>query len=122
MSNTNVSSKSVSRRSSHDSLGHVADARVLLAVFASLIVLTAITVAVSYFNFGLFNLLVAMSIATVKAVLVALWFMHLRYENKYYTFLFLVALVFLGLFLMIIMLDSVEYFPQVEQWQQQNIR
>ena len=103
-------------------LAHVVDPRVLVAVFAALIALTAITVAVSYFDFGAMNLFVAMSVATVKATLVALWFMHLRYDSPYYAFLFLVAVVFLGLFLSITMLDSIEYHPGVEAWQQQNLR
>ena len=49
------------------SLAHVVDVRVLLAVFAALIVLTTITVAVSYFDFGPFNLMVALGVATIKA-------------------------------------------------------
>lgn len=107
---------------SHDrsegSLAHVVDVRVLLAVFAALIVLTAITVAVSYFNFGAFNLIVAMGVATIKAALVALWFMHLRYESGLNAFIFLVGVAFLGLFLIIAMLDSVEYQPNVQAWEQ----
>ena len=98
------------------------DVRVLVAVFAGLIVLTVVTVGVSYFDFGAMNLLVAMGVATVKAAMVALWFMHLRYDSPYYAFLFLVAVVFLGLFLSITMLDSVEYQPEVEAWQQRNPR
>jgi cytochrome c oxidase subunit 4 len=63
-----------------------------------------------------------MGVATVKAALVALWFMHLRYDNPFYAFLFLVAIAFLGLFLSITMLDSVQYHPEVEAWQQQTAR
>lgn len=101
--------------SSHDhsegSLAHVVEVRVLLAVFAALIVLTAITVAVSYFDFGVFNLVVAMGVATLKAALVALWFMHLRYESGLHAFIFVVGVVFLGLFLAITMLDAVTLAP-----------
>ena len=99
-------------------LAHVVDARVLLAVFAALIALTAITVAVSYFDFGPFNLMVALGVATVKAALVALWFMHLRYDNGLNAFIFLVGIAFLGLFLAIAMLDSVQYHPSVQTWQE----
>ena len=99
-------------------LAHVVDVRVLLGVFAVLTVLTAITVTVSYFDFGALNLFVAMSVATIKASLVALYFMHLRYDNVFYVFILLVAVAFLGLFLSITMFDSVEYHPEVEAWQE----
>jgi cytochrome c oxidase subunit IV len=99
------------------SLVHVMSVRVLLAVFAALIALTAITVAVSYFDFGPFNLVVALGIATIKAALVALWFMHLRYESGLNAFIFLVGVVFLGLFLIIAMFDSVQYRPNVQSWE-----
>jgi cytochrome c oxidase subunit 4 len=99
-------------------LAHIVDARVLLAVFGILTVLTAITVSVSYFDFGALNLFVAISVATVKAALVVLYFMHLRYDNLFHAFVLLVAVAFLGLFLSITMLDSVEYHPEVEAWQE----
>jgi cytochrome c oxidase subunit 4 len=101
-----------------EGLGHVVDLRVLGAVFAALMVLTAITVAVSYFDFGVLNLLVAMGVATVKAALVALYFMHLRYDSPFNAFIFVVGVAFLALFLVITMLDTIEYYPYVEQWQE----
>jgi cytochrome c oxidase subunit IV len=91
------------------SLTHVIDIRVLMAVFVALMVLTAITVAISYFDFGAMNLVVALSVATIKAALVAMWFMHLRYDNPLHAFIFLVGIAFLGLFLVITMLDAVTY-------------
>ena len=99
-------------------LAHVVEVRVLFGVFAVLIVLTMITIGVSYFDFGVFNLLVALGIATIKAALVALWFMHLRYESGLHAFFFLVGLAFLGLFLVIAMFDSIEYQPTIRAWQQ----
>jgi cytochrome c oxidase subunit IV len=99
-------------------LAHVVEVHVLLAVFAALIALTAITVAVSYFDFGAFNLVVALGVATIKAALVALWFMHLRYESGLNAFIFLVGMAFLGLFLSIAMFDSVQYRPNVQNWEQ----
>ena len=101
-----------------DALSHVVDLRVLLGVFAALMVLTAITVAVSYFDFGALNLLVAMGVATVKATLVALYFMHLRYDSLLNAIFFVVGIAFLGLFMAITMLDSVEYQPGRQQWQE----
>lgn len=100
-----------------DSLGHVVDLHVLLGVFAALMVLTTITVAVSYFDFGPLNLVVAMGVATVKATLVALYFMHLRYDSVLNAIIFVIAVAFLGLFLVITMLDTMQYHGDVQQWQ-----
>jgi len=52
-----------------------------ILVCAALLVLTVITVAVSYVHLGTMNVVVALLIASVKASLVALFFMHLRYES-----------------------------------------
>jgi len=49
-----------------------------LAVFAALIVFTAITVAVAFLDLGVMNNVVALGIATIKASLVVLYFMHVR--------------------------------------------
>ena len=56
--------------------------KIYLTVWGILLALTAVTVAVSYFNLGLWNASVALSIASLKAALVALYFMHLRHEIK----------------------------------------
>ncbi|HET6419297.1 MAG TPA: cytochrome C oxidase subunit IV family protein [Geobacteraceae bacterium] len=53
-----------------------------IIVWAALLVLTFITWRVSFIPLGLLNVTVAMIIASLKASLVALFFMHLRYENK----------------------------------------
>ena len=49
-----------------------------VAVFAALIVLTGVTVAVSYVDLGPASVVVALAIACAKALLVLLFFMHLR--------------------------------------------
>ncbi|MEW6777336.1 MAG: cytochrome C oxidase subunit IV family protein [Bdellovibrionota bacterium] len=58
--------------------------RVYMAVFGSLMVLTVLTVAVAYFHFltGPMAIFVGLTIAVVKASLVALYFMHLIHEEK----------------------------------------
>ena len=62
--------------------GHVLDRKVYNRVFVTLLVLTVITVAVSRVDFGTMNIVVAMVIASIKATTVALFFMHLKYEDK----------------------------------------
>jgi len=56
--------------------------RTYIIVCISLLILTALTWGVSYVNLGMGNVAVALLIASVKAALVALFFMHLRYENR----------------------------------------
>ena len=97
---------------------HVVPLRVLLAVFAALMVLTAITVAASYFDLGALNLLVALGVATVKATLVVLYFMHLRYDSAFNSVVFAIGVAFLALFLVITMLDTIEYHADVQTWQE----
>ncbi len=117
--------KNADESTTRDSLGpeesrlaHVVPTRVLLAVFVALMVLTAFTVAVSYFDFGEVNLSVALGVATVKATLVALYFMHLRYDKPFNAIIFVIGVAFLGLFLMITMLDTLEYHPEVQAWEE----
>lgn len=61
---------------------HHTGLRVYAAVCLALFVLTAVTVYVAKFDFGDFNIVVAMLIASVKAAIVALYFMHLKFEDK----------------------------------------
>jgi cytochrome c oxidase subunit IV len=102
--------------SAHEVLSHVMPAWVLVAVFAALMVLTGITVAAAGVNLGGASLLVAVAIATVKASLVALYFMHLRYDNRFFALIFLVGLAFLGLFLSLTLLDTLQYRPDIQSY------
>ncbi len=77
--------------------GHGSGTKTYLAVWAALIVLTGVTVAVSYFDLGLLNVAVALGIASLKASLVALYFMHLRGEKRLVWAFALVPLLFLAL-------------------------
>ena len=51
-------------------------------IFGALMVLTAITVGVAFINLGMLNFPVALSIAIVKATLVILFFMHVKYSSR----------------------------------------
>lgn len=61
---------------------HVVPPRVYVTVFAILIVLTATTTAVSSVDLGPWNTVVALVIAFVKASLVVLFFMHIKYSPR----------------------------------------
>lgn len=68
-------------------------------VWVALMFLTFITVYVAQFHFGDLNIVVAMLVASAKATIVALYFMHLKYEDKL-TWIYALYPVFL-LFLLI---------------------
>jgi caa(3)-type oxidase subunit IV len=74
---------------------------------ACLMVLTVLTVKAASIDMGRFNFLVAMAIATTKALLVALFFMNLKYDRAENGVIFGTSFVFLAVF---IMLTSVDLF------------
>ncbi len=92
-------------RGTHDTTGegadhgqgshHIVPFNTYIKVFSVLIFLTFITVAASRFDFGTFNSIVAFAIATVKAVLVASIFMHLKYDDKMNRIIIASAFLFL---------------------------
>jgi cytochrome c oxidase subunit IV len=55
--------------------------KLFLKVLITLLILTVVTVGASRIDFGAFNFVIAMLIASVKALLVAGIFMHLKYEE-----------------------------------------
>jgi cytochrome c oxidase subunit 4 len=61
---------------------HIVSPKVYFAIFAALMLGTGVTVWAAFQNFGKFNIVIALSIATVKATLVVLYFMHARYSPK----------------------------------------
>ena len=63
-------------------LGHIVPVEVYNYVFLSLLILTGITIWVAQYHFGVINVALAMAIATFKAGIVTLYFMHLNWENK----------------------------------------
>ncbi|MEZ4704908.1 MAG: cytochrome C oxidase subunit IV family protein [Bdellovibrionota bacterium] len=91
---------------------HVTPLWVYLAVGGALLVLTGITVAASFVDFtalfgiGSLNFAVAMIIATIKATLVALFFMHLYSDSKFYSLTLLAGIACLMIFIVITLLDT----------------
>jgi cytochrome c oxidase subunit 4 len=79
-------------------MSHISPKSVYFTIFGSLMVLTAITVAVAFLQLGALNFPVAITIAFFKATLVVLFFMHVKYSSKLTkllvgsTFFFLAAL------------------------------
>ena len=62
--------------------GHIVSPVVYIVIFFALLVGTALTIAASYVEMGPWNPIVAIAIAVVKATLVVLFFMHVKYSPK----------------------------------------
>ena len=84
---------------------HIVSPRIYFAIFASLMVLTAATVAAAFMDLGPFNLAVALGIATVKATLVVLYFMHVRYNTKLIWLALALAVSWLGVLVVVTLSD-----------------
>lgn len=69
----------------------------LFVVLAALILLTGVTIGVSYIDMGFLNVPIALSIACLKVSLVLLFFMHLKYEGKAIVISFLSTICFLAI-------------------------
>ncbi|NBC11357.1 MAG: caa(3)-type oxidase subunit IV [Planctomycetes bacterium] len=101
----------------HEGHVHVVPLKVLLGVFVGLLILTWLTYAASQaarsgvLDLGAGNVIVALAIAVAKAALVALYFMHLRYDSPFNAVVLICALVFVALFIVVSMIDTVEYQP-----------
>jgi len=77
---------------------HVIPQRVYYLVFVTLIMLTLVTIDVAFYNFGWMNIYVALIIATCKATIVVLYFMHVKFSPRL-TWVFAIA----GLFWLVIL-------------------
>jgi len=88
---------------------HGSGYKVYFLVWAALVVLTVVTVYVSYIDFGIFNIVLAMVIASIKASIVALYFMHLKFEDSL-TWVF--ALYPLSLLFLLIAMTMIDTFTR----------
>ena len=80
---------------------HVVTPFTYLIVFGTLLLFTALTVVAAYLDLGILNPVVALGIASFKAVIVILFFMHVKYQSKlvkltvaagFFTFLVLITM------------------------------
>jgi cytochrome c oxidase subunit IV len=92
---------------------HVLPPSVLLATATALLALTALTVASSRVDLGSLNVVVALAIACLKASVVALYFMHLRYEHRFHRVVLATATLFAALFVAFVVFDTTQYQPEL---------
>ena len=61
---------------------HVVPPRTYIFVFITLLIFTGLTVVAAYIDLGIFTPVVALAIASFKAVIVFLFFMHVKYQSR----------------------------------------
>jgi len=101
-------------------LGHPMDMRILIAVFLALLFFTFLTVWVADQHLGAIDLSISMLIATIKATLVAVFFMHLSHDKGINRVVFLSAIIFAGLFLAVVLGDGDHYQHTIIDYQNAN--
>jgi cytochrome c oxidase subunit 4 len=108
--------KTASQQEQHE-VGHHVPMSVLVGTLVVLLILTFITVAATWVDFGAtINLWIALIIATIKGGLVALYFMHLRYDKPFNAVVLLSTLFFVALFIGLAMMDSAMYQGNIEEY------
>jgi cytochrome c oxidase subunit 4 len=91
--------------SQHSEQHKIVPYRVYFGVWFALLVLTVVTVAVSYVDMKNVTVLTAMLIATCKSMLVLLYFMNIRFEKPLYTVMILAALITYAIFISLTFAD-----------------
>jgi len=91
----------------HDSSSeHISSLGSSVGIWLTLLVFTGLTVGAAFVDLGPLNTILALSIATFKAILVVLFFMHVKYTHEKLTGLVIVsALFFLFILLSLSMAD-----------------
>jgi cytochrome c oxidase subunit 4 len=97
----------------HHGFAHVMSLRMLVGVFLTLIALTALTVFVAQADLGSWEIVITMLIATTKATLVAVYFMHLRYDSPFNAAILVFSLLFVALFIGFTLVDVERYQPDL---------
>lgn len=86
----------------------------LLAVFFALVALTIVTVYQSTLDLGNYELILSLFIATIKASLVILFFMHMIHDKPLNAIIFLSSFIFVALFIGATLMDSSAYRDTIE--------
>lgn len=76
-----------------------------LKVLIALLILTWITITVAYIDFGNLAVAIALLIATIKAVIVLAYFMHLKFDNKILVAFFVVTMAVFTSFIVLTFFD-----------------
>jgi cytochrome c oxidase subunit 4 len=83
----------------------IASVKTFTGVWIALLILTCITVGVAYLNLGAFSIVVALVIATIKSLLVALFFMEVRYSHAITKIVIIAGILWLLIMLLLSLTD-----------------
>jgi cytochrome c oxidase subunit IV len=86
---------------------HVTPRRVYYLIFGVLMLLTTVTVVVAFLDLGVLNTPIALIIAIIKATLVILYFMHVRYSTRLTWVVVIVSFLFVGILFVLTFSDYV---------------
>jgi cytochrome c oxidase subunit 4 len=88
---------------------HIVSKTIYFLIFGALMVLTIVTYLVALVDLGRMNVVVALAVAVTKAVLVVLFFMHVRYSNRLTKIVVIAGFFWLAL---LIVLTLSDYFTR----------
>ena len=91
--------------SEHEDKHHIVPFRTFLIVLGALLVLTFISIAVTNYELGPFTVVAALLLASIKSVLVLVYFMHLKFDVKMFGILVAAVLILIGVVIFITFLD-----------------
>ena len=114
MSEQAIDNHSSEHDEGHHGFAHPMPVWQLLAVFFALIFLTILTVYQATLDLGNMELALSLFIATIKASLVILFFMHMIHDKPLNAIVFLSSLIFVALFLGFTLMDAHAYNDKKE--------
>lgn len=84
---------------------HIVSFRTQAVVLICLVILTGISIAITSINLGPLTVTGALLLASIKATLVLTYFMHLKFDNRFYTLMAIGVILIIGLVIFITFLD-----------------
>ena len=104
----------------HHGVGHIVPYHITILTCCALLFLTAVTVLSAKLDFGVldlpeFNITLAFIIAGIKASLVCLFFMHLRWDRSINSFMLFISIALVVLFIVMALVDTGENIEDLEK-------
>ena len=94
---------------------HIVSPKIYVTIFIALIIGTSLTTWAAFQDFGPFNIVIALAIATAKATLVVLFFMHARYGDRRTRLVIVCALFWLAIMLALTLSDYQTRQPRLSR-------
>jgi|SRR5579871_46734 len=85
--------------------GHIDTVKTYVGILVALLFATILTTLVAFIDLGPFSVIVALTIAVCKMLLVALFFMHVRYSTRLTKLVIVGGLMWLGILLLLTLTD-----------------